>query len=672
MHTLDLDAASPHPAPARTASTRAGFFVHHGPWAVGVRLFRNLKFAAKAGLISLAFMVPLVALTVVFLQKDQATIDFARSEIAGVALIAKIEPWLIEAQKQRRLVLSGAASSVDWEAMSKQHAEVHALVERLPGGIDLRQDLLKIEQQQRALKSMTFTNGTGAEEAALQEFVSALLHFRTTALDRSNLTLDPDQDTFYLMSLSTEVVSDVVESISRSRGMAGAAARHGATSPEQLRGLYGVWYVGRSRIEAITAAAARAGETNPDVRRRLQPEAAVSAAHTFYAESERSWFDKEFNADVQGLSKPGQAAVDSLRELAARANQMLGELIQARLDATIAERNFVLVLIGVCLIVAAYLFYAFYLVMNGGLKEVSRHLTAMTDGDLTTSPRPWGRDEAADLMLLLANMQNSLRTMVLKVRAASDGIVDASTEIADGSNDLSARTEQTAANLQQSAAAMEEISATVRQTTDHTQEATRIASHNATVAGRGGEVIQSMVLTMEDIQSASRKIGDIIGVIDGIAFQTNILALNAAVEAARAGEQGRGFAVVASEVRALAQRSAGAAREIKSLISASVEKVENGTGIVREAGSAISDIVKTADHINTLLAQIAVGSDEQNQGIGQVGSAVQELDRATQQNAAMVEQTAAAAASLKDQAVDLAAEVARFKLPQDTRPPRAA
>jgi methyl-accepting chemotaxis protein len=342
---------------------------------------------------------------------------------------------------------------------------------------------------------------------------------------------------------------------------------------------------------------------------------------------------------------------------------MLGELIPARIDATSANRNLILATIAISLIVAAYLFYSFYLVMTGGLREVSRHLAAMTDGDLTTSPRPWGRDEAAELMLLLARMQHSLRQMVHKVRAASDGIVDASTEIADGSNDLSARTEQTAANLQQSAAAMEQISATVRQTSDHTQQATRIASRNATVAGRGGEVIQSMVVTMEDIQASSKKIGDIIGVIDGIAFQTNILALNAAVEAARAGEHGLGFAVVASEVRALAQRSAGAAREIKSLISASVEKVDSGTGIVREAGTAISDIVQSAGHINELLSQIATGSGQQSVGIGQVGDAVQQLDQATQQNAAMVEQTAAAACALRDQAQGLAAEVARFRLP---------
>jgi methyl-accepting chemotaxis protein len=211
---------------------------------------------------------------------------------------------------------------------------------------------------------------------------------------------------------------------------------------------------------------------------------------------------------------------------------------------------------------------------------------------------------------------------------------------------------------------MDQIASTVKNTAENAKEAETIAAHNAEVAVRGGQVIGNVIATMHDIHASSSKIGDIIGVIDGIAFQTNILALNAAVEAARAGDQGRGFAVVATEVRALAQRSAAAAREIKDLITSSVEKVDAGATIVRDAGTAIEDIVQGARRVNDLLLQIANGVREQSIGVSEVGTAVHDLDQMTQQNAALVEQSAAASAALKERAVELAGEVSRFRLPE--------
>jgi methyl-accepting chemotaxis protein len=315
------------------------------------------------------------------------------------------------------------------------------------------------------------------------------------------------------------------------------------------------------------------------------------------------------------------------------------------------------------LLISAYLFYCFYRVINGGLEETRRHLRAMTSGDLTTSPSPWGSDEAAELMIDLRAMQDSLRGMVRRVRVSSEQILGSSTEIAGGAMDLSTRTEQAAANLEESAAAMTQIAATVHKTHEHTGSAAGVAERNASVAMDGGRVMREMVDTMQAISASSNRIADIIGTIDGIAFQTNILALNAAVEAARAGEQGRGFAVVASEVRMLAQRSAEAAKEIKTLIGSSVEQVESGTAIVQRAGTTIEEIVGSSQQVKDLLGEIARGSREQSEGIGQIGQSVQDLDRMTQQNAALVEQTAAAAGTLKDQAQGLAAEVARFKLP---------
>jgi methyl-accepting chemotaxis protein len=336
----------------------------------------------------------------------------------------------------------------------------------------------------------------------------------------------------------------------------------------------------------------------------------------------------------------------------------------ARLQPALARQLAWVAGIVVCAqLIAGYLFLSFYRVMDGGLRETRRHLRAMAAGDLTTSPRGWGQDESAQLMRELGGMQESLRGMVQRVRAASDEIVVASDRIAGGAADLSVRTEHAAGALQQSAGTMAKIATAVSSGAGHTEEASRMARHNAELAADGGRVMCEVVEKMEGIRGASARIGEIVGTIDGIAFQTNILALNAAVEAARAGTQGRGFAVVANEVRTLAQRSAGAAKEIKSLIGGSVAQVEAGTVVVRKAGAAMHDIVAASQRVNALLGEVATGAREQSLGLGQVGQAVAELDRVTRQNAALVEQTASSAADMRELARTLAEEVARFKTP---------
>jgi methyl-accepting chemotaxis protein len=296
------------------------------------------------------------------------------------------------------------------------------------------------------------------------------------------------------------------------------------------------------------------------------------------------------------------------------------------------------------------------------IETAQRFADRIATGDLTHELRDDGQDEAARLLQSLGHMQDSLRRIVSQVRESADSIQTASIEVASGNQNLSQRTEQAASSLQQTASSMEELTGTVRQSSDSATQANELASGASAVAQRGGAAVAQVVQTMDDIAASSQRIAEITGTIDGIAFQTNILALNAAVEAARAGEQGRGFAVVAGEVRALAQRSAAAAHEIKGLIGASVERVDTGAALVRNAGATMADIVSGVERVTQVIGEITLAAKQQNLGIGEINTAVSQLDRMTQENAALVEQAAAAAEALKQQSHRLTQAVAGFRL----------
>ncbi len=355
--------------------------------------------------------------------------------------------------------------------------------------------------------------------------------------------------------------------------------------------------------------------------------------------------------------------LDSVAELTAGQRAALDQSA-AKVEALRVRTVWALVLCtGLALAVGCVLSVLLSRSITGPLREAERSARAIADMDLTGEPqRSYANDETGQLLRAVDAMRDALRHALSQVRGVVDNISTASREIASGNADLSGRTEQAASNLEETASAMEELTSTVRHSADSAAQANQLASSATQVAQQGGAVVTQVVDTMTAIHASSRKIGDIIGTIDGIAFQTNILALNAAVEAARAGEQGRGFAVVAGEVRTLAQRSAEAAREIKSLIGASVTQVEAGARLVEQAGGTMTEIVASVQRVTDIVGEISTAAVEQSQGIGQVNLAVADLDKMTQQNAALVEQSTAAAESLREQASRLSEVVSTFRL----------
>ncbi len=368
-------------------------------------------------------------------------------------------------------------------------------------------------------------------------------------------------------------------------------------------------------------------------------------------------------AAIRDQVRPAQLALlDAL--------QKLNDEAKVAADASAAEATSVyegartlMVALGV---LAVALGAGIALLIQRGVAVPLRRAVAVAErvatGDLSQTIRSDSRDEVGQLLAALQKMNTSLVGMVTTLKASADGVEQGATEIAAGNQDLSGRTEMQASALEETSASMEELSATVRQNADNARQANQLAHTASTVATQGGSVVAEVVTTMRGINESSRRISDIIAVIDGIAFQTNILALNAAVEAARAGEQGRGFAVVAGEVRNLAQRSADAAREIKALIGASVDRVEQGSALVDQAGHTMTEVVAAIQRVADIVAEISSASSEQSAGVAQVGQAITQMDQATQQNAALVEQSAAAADNLKHQAQKLVQAVSVFRL----------
>jgi methyl-accepting chemotaxis protein len=398
--------------------------------------------------------------------------------------------------------------------------------------------------------------------------------------------------------------------------------------------------------------------------------AAILAARKAYVDARKAVFKAKADGDLETGKRIFEKDMEGNRVVYLAALQKLADTQKRQLDEMAAKiqqgyesgRN-MLIMLGLAA-VAMGVGFAWYIThtITRPISEAVKVAESVSSGDLTSDIVVQSSDETGQLMHALKNMNINLVNIVGQVRGGTDNMAEASSEIAAGNMDLSARTEEQASSLEETASSMEQLTATVKINAENAREACKLAVNASEIASQGGAVVSEVVTTMGSINDSSRKIVDIIGVIDGIAFQTNILALNAAVEAARAGEQGRGFAVVASEVRTLAQRSASAAKEIKALIDTSVHQVEAGTGLVDKAGRTMNDIVASIAKVSGIMSEIADASEEQRVGIEQVNFAITQMDQVTQQNAALVEQAAAAAAAMQEQSAQLAQSVSVFKL----------
>ncbi|WP_225978931.1 methyl-accepting chemotaxis protein, partial [Paracidovorax cattleyae] len=441
----------------------------------------------------------------------------------------------------------------------------------------------------------------------------------------------------------------------------------------------GPWSQGRETFDSAWQSLRTLTADNPEQQKRLDVLRARQADFTAVMQSLQ-----DMRRDVDAGKVPmeafvgefgkarDKAAMDGFRALQTEFSKAERDLLEVRqAEAEDARATALEVEVGgttLAVVVAVLLSLWVTRSITRPLARAVDVARAVAAGDLTQRIEIHARDEVGLLLESLRDMNTALATVVSRVRQGSESVASASMQIAQGNSDLSSRTESQASALEETAASMEELGSTVAQNADNARQANQLAQASSGVAEQGGAVVAQVVDTMKGISESSRRISDIINVIDGIAFQTNILALNAAVEAARAGEQGRGFAVVAGEVRSLAQRSAGAAKEIKELITASVERVESGAQLADRAGSTMTEVVGSIRRVTDIMGEISAASSEQSAGVAQVGEAVTQMDQTTQQNAALVEEMAAAASSLRSQAQDLVQAVSVFRLASDGPP----
>ena len=647
----------------------AGYFSHHGWLAPGVKLFRRLSFPAKSAWILISVLVPILSLLVLLYSANSELINTTKLEHQGVSYVNATTDLIKSLSDLRHAAVTKAANTNEQQGkVSTSFAKLQALQSELDtefaGGT--RGNFAKLAKGLQDLLQKPILATPDETFAAHSAVLDSALRLLSDTGDASQLALDPELDTYHMMNIIVSVGPQYAEYLARLREL-GSLTLGGdgdKTLPVQRRRLMERYLTLIDYVDPIYENSHHKGiESFPEAATTMDMRGVDSSRETFLAMLDKQVLVDAPSGDASALFALGGTALETQLTLNQQIASRLDSRLQTRMERVTASLTLEITASLLCFAIALYLMLCFYKVTKGGLALVSQHLNELATGDLRNRPvEPRGKDEPARLILDLHKVYDSMNDLIRRVRHSARELSNTSSEVSRASMDLSQRTEQAAFNLGHQAIAVAEISTKVKESAARTQEAAVLANGNAEVAEQGGKAIATLVATMREIQTSSSRINEIIGVIDGIAFQTNILALNAAVEAARAGESGRGFAVVATEVRSLAGRSATAAREIKQLITASVDKVSTGTGLVENAGYVMSEIVANAKQINMFLANIAEATRGQAAEVDEVVNAIAQLDTHTQQNAALVEQTSASSESLSDQAVHLTAQIARFRV----------
>jgi len=645
----------------------------------------NLKVINRFALLGAIGFVLTLAPTLLYMRMAYQNMQSAQVEAHGIPF-TKAALKVIQLTQQHRglsaLALGGntAAQSDRSNKQTEADKAYQALATLIEGesllDAALKSEWQTIQKDWKALSSQVAAGSLVAPQsfAAHTAVIEKLLALTDRLADAFGLSLDPELDSYQLIQSVLYALPVLSEELGKSRARGSVMLTNKGASPAERQALAVFMARIGAEKERVLLAYGKSAAANGSVKQALDGQVKEMVSLTQQAiklATEQVITPEELSYAPGDYFALLTKTIDVQVKLNDMAMGVLGQLLDSRV--TSLQRQ-LLVLIGVLLtlgvlgalvgIVAAR---SITQQLGGEPSEVMAIANAVAEGDLSSRIR-LQQDAQASIMGAMAAMQSSLQKVVGTVRQSSEALASASDQIAQGNQDLSSRTESQASALEETAASMEELGSTVKQNADNARQANQLAQSASTVAVKGGEVVAQVVDTMKGINDSSRKIADIISVIDGIAFQTNILALNAAVEAARAGEQGRGFAVVASEVRSLAGRSAEAAKEIKTLITDSVERVEQGTALVDQAGTTMSEVVSSIRRVTDIMGEISAASSEQSSGVAQIGEAVVQMDQSTQQNASLVEEMASAASSLRGQAQELVQAVAVFKLSHGQRP----